>query len=83
MSSRRLKDQQMFSGERWKQLETKTKDWKSLHNFEKRAEGLHVHERCYISLSSKPSLQLSQKRNEKENAAKNFRDTWATKFARK
>ena len=72
-----------ISTERWKQLETKIKDWKGLHNFEKRAEGLHVNERCYISLSSKPSLQHSQKRKEKENAEKNFSDTWATRTARK
>ena len=72
-----------ISTERWKQLETKTKDWKGLDNFEKRAEGLHVHERCCMSLSSKLSLQLSQKRKEKENAEKNFSDTWATRSARK
>ena len=66
-----------ISTERWKQLETKTKDWKGLDKFgnvfestdwEKGAEGLHVHERCYITLSSKRSLQQSRKRKEKENA---------------
>ena len=45
--------------ERWKQLETKTKDWKG-------AEGLHVHERYYITLSSKQSLKQTRIRKEKE-----------------
>ena len=31
-------------------------------------KGLHVHERCYITLSSKRPLQQSRKRKEKENA---------------
>ena len=62
---------------RWKQLETKTKDWKSLDKFgnvfestdwEKGAKGLHVYEGCYITLLSKWSLQQSQKRKEKESA---------------
>ena len=51
-----------ISTERCKQLETNTTDWKGLNKFghtfessdcEKGAEGLHVHERCYITLSSK------------------------------
>ena len=72
-----------ISSESWRQLETKAKDWKDLQNFgnvfestnwEKRAEGLHFHERCYITPSSKPSLQQSQKRTEKENAKKNSND---------
>ena len=66
-----------ISTERWKQLETKAKDLKDLGKFgnvyesthwEKGAEELHVHERCYIKLSSKRSLQQSRRRKEKENA---------------
>ena len=65
------------STKRCKQLETKTKDWEDLDKFgnvfestdwEKGAEGLHVHERYYITLSSRRSLQQSRKRKEKENA---------------
>ena len=68
-----------ISTERWKQSETKTKDWKGLEKFEnifkstdweKGAEELHVHERCYITLTSKRSPQQSRKRKEKENARK-------------
>ena len=53
-----------ISAEKWKQLETKTKDWKCLErfvfestNWDKRAEGLHLYERCYITISTKRSLQ--------------------------
>ena len=62
---------------RWKQLETKTKDWEDLDKFgnvfestdwEKGAEALHVRERYYITLSSRQSLQQSRERKEKENA---------------
>ena len=44
--------------------------FKSTH-CEKGAERLNVHERCYITLSSKQSLQQSRKRKEKENIEKN------------
>ena len=39
-------------------------------DWEKGAEGLHIHERCYITLSSRRSLQQSRKRKETENAEK-------------
>ena len=68
-----------ISTERLKRLGTKTEDWKGSDKFgnvfertdwEKVAEGLDVHERCYITLSSKRSLQQSWKGKEKENAEK-------------
>ena len=67
-----------ISSGRWKQLETKSKDYNGLDKFgnvfgstdcEKGAEEFHIHERCYITLSFKWSLQQSWKRKEKENAA--------------
>ena len=79
------------STERWKQLKTKTKDWKGLGNFRnifestdwaKGAEGLHVHERCYITLSSKQSLQQSRKRKEKK-MLKNLQLSLRNKVCRK
>ena len=70
-----LKPLALGDGSNWKQ---KTKDYNGLDKFgnvfestdwEKGAEEFHIHERCYITLSSKWSLQQSWKRKEKENAA--------------
>ena len=68
-----------ISAGRWKELGTKTKDWKGLGKFvnvfestdwEKGVEWLRVHERFNITLSSTRWLQLSRKRKEKESAEK-------------
>ena len=68
-----------ISTEKWKQMKTKVKDWKGSGKFEnvfestdweKGAEGLHVHKGCYITLSSKWSLQQSRKKKDKKSAEK-------------
>ena len=68
-----------INAERWKQLETKTKDWEGLGkignifestDLQKGAEGLYFHEKSYITLSSKRSIQHFWKRKEEENDEK-------------
>ena len=68
-----------INAERWKQLETKTKDWEGLGkignifestDLQKGAEGLYFHEKSYITLSSKRSIQHFWKRKEGENDEK-------------
>ena len=61
--------------EKWKQMETKIKEWKGMEKFgnvsestdwENGVEGLHVYKWCCIRLSSKRSLQHLWKRTEKK-----------------
>ena len=80
-----------ISTEKWKQMETKIKEWKGMEKFgnvsestdwEKGVEGLHVHKWCCIRLSSKRSLQHLWKRTEKK-CWKNSSDPWAIRFTGK
>lgn len=72
-----------ISTKRWKKMETETKDWKSLDKFrnvfesadwEKEAEGIHIYEKCYITLSSKLPFQQSRKRKGERKCWKNSKD---------
>lgn len=70
----------VISTDKWEKLKLKTEDWKGLDKFgtifestswEQGPHGFYIHTNCYITVSSKRSLQQSKNRNkEKENSGK-------------